>query len=249
MEPADGPVTGGMKLLWKGGRMYVLHAGTYLLLMIFAVLALLLFSVFTVFVILPDLQGKDFHEISMEIGTLQKLGVAVTFLLSLAVFYRALAASILATSEFGEGGKIDAIQAFRRVRWKHTRLFWLMLTATFFGPLAPFVGLIAGFFFASAFPTAVVEDLGAFQALKRGEKLGSGNGLRIATVYVAYLVVLAGVGAAIFKVLSSVSDQLGNGRYPKPVPSICFLVFFTVVQWYMIVLTLNYLQQRKKLTD
>jgi hypothetical protein len=33
------------------------------------------------------------------------------------------------------------------------------------------------------------------------------------------------------------------------VPAIGYLAFFTVVQWYMIVLTLNYLQQRRKLTE
>jgi hypothetical protein len=54
---------------------------------------------------------------------------------------------------------------------------------------------------ASAFPTAVVEDLSAFQALKRGEKLASGNQLRIGTIYVTHLVALAGVGLGILQAL------------------------------------------------
>ena len=249
MKEADGKVLGGMKLLGKGWRMYALHVGTYLLLMIFAVLALALISAIAVFVIAPGGPRMNLREVWMGMGTLQKLGIFVLFLLSLAVFYRALAGSMLATNEFSEGREIGAIEAFRRVRWKHTRLFWLMMAGMFFGPLAPFAVLIAGFFLASAFPTAVMEDLGVFQALKRGEKLGVGNQLRIATIYVAYLVAATGVGAAIFAVLALVQDQFGNAWYVKPVPSIGFLFFFTVVQWYMIVLTLNYLQQRRKLTE
>jgi hypothetical protein len=46
-----------------------------------------------------------------------------------------------------------------------------------------------------------------------------------------------------------IHDQFGNAWYVKPVPSIGFLLFFTLVQWYMIVLTLNSLQQRSKLTE
>jgi hypothetical protein len=54
MEPADGQVSDGLKLLWKGERLYTLHAGTYLLLMVVAVLALVLMSLFLFFMIAPD---------------------------------------------------------------------------------------------------------------------------------------------------------------------------------------------------
>ena len=249
MEPADGQVSGGLKLLWRGERLYTLHAGTYLLLMVVAVLALVLMSLFLFFMIAPDLPGKSLRQVWMGMGPLQELGVIAMFLGSLAVFYRALAASMLATSEFSERREIGAIQAFRRVRWKHTRLFWLMMVAMFFGPFAPFIALIVGFFFASAFPPAVVEDLGAFQALKRGEKLASGNQLRIGTIYVTYLAALAGVGLGIVKALVFVQEHLQSAWYKRSVPAIGYLAFFTVVQWYMIVLTLNYLQQRRKLTE
>jgi hypothetical protein len=217
--------------------------------MVVAVLALLLMSLLLFLMIARDLPGKNLREVWMGMSTLQKLGVIATFFGSLSVFYRALAASILATSEFCDGREIGALQALRRVHWKHTRLFWLMMLAMLSGPFAPFVALIAGFFFASAFPTAVVEDLGAFQALKRGEKLAVGNQLRIATMYVTYLVVLVGVGLGAMKVLVFVQDHFGTYWYSRPVVVIDYLVFFSVVQWYMIVLTLNYLEQRRKLTE
>ena len=254
MEPADGQVSGGLKLLWNGERLYALHVGTYSLLMVVPTLTTLLMSLLLFFMIPPDLRGKDLIEIVKRMRTLQKLGVIAMFFVSLAVFYRALAASILATSEFSERREIGAIQAFRRVRWKHTRLWWLMMVATFFGRLAIFVSLIAGFFFASAFPTAVVEDLGAFQALERGQKLAAGNQLRVATIYVTYLVALVGVVLAmvlgILKVNALIQNHFPSVRHKGHVLAFGgYLVFFSVVQWYMIVLTLNYLQQRRKLTE
>jgi hypothetical protein len=250
MKPACGrQVSGGLKLLWNAARMYALHVGTYLVLMVVAVLALLLMSLFSAFVITRDLPGKNLGEVWMGMSTLQKSGIIAMFFGSLSVFYRALAASILATSEFCDGHEIRALQAFRGVHWKHTRLFWLMMLAVMSGPFAPVVALIAGFFFASAFPTAVVEDLGAFQALKRGEKLAVGNQLRIATMYVTYLVVLVGVGLGVLKALVFIQDHFGRAWYSRPLVVIGYLVFFSVVQWYMIVLTLNYLEQRRKLTE
>jgi hypothetical protein len=188
--------------------------------MVVAVLALLLMSLFLFFMIASDLPRRNLREVWMGMSTLQELGVVAMFFASLAVFYRALAASVLATSEFSERREIGAIQAFRKVRWKHMRLFWLMMVAMFFGRSAPFVALIAGFFFASAFPTAVVEDLGAFQALKHGEKLAAGNQLRIATIYATYLVALAGVGLGILKVLVFVKDLSQSTWYTRPVAAI-----------------------------
>ena len=249
MEEAGGPVLSGMKLLGKGWRMYALHVGKYLRLMTFVVLVQVLLSAFAVLVIAPGRPGMNLRQVFVETSTLQRLGITVVFLLSLAFYYRALAASMLATSELSEGREIGAMQAFRRVRWKHTRLFWLMTAGILFGPFAPLVVLIAGFFLAPALPIAVVEDLGAFQALKRGEELGAGNQLRIATMYAGYLVLVTGAVAAIFKVLDLVQVQFGNAWYVKPMPAIGFLIFFTVVQWYMIVLTLNYLEQRIKLAE
>lgn len=249
MKDADGQVLGGLKLLGKGWSMYALHVRTYLLLMIFVVLAQVLMAVFAFFVIIQAAPGMNLREVFIGMSTLQKLDIIVVFFLSLAVFYRALAGSMLATSEYSEGREMGALEAFKKVGWKHTRLFWLAMTAIFFGRFAPFVALLVGFFFASAFPTAVMEDLGAFQALKCGEKLGVGNQLRIATMYVAYLAVVTGVGAGIFKLLVLAHDQFGNAWYGKLMGPIAFLIFFTVVQWYMIVLALNCVQQRKKLIE
>lgn len=248
MKDADGQVLGGMKLLGKGWGMYASHLKTYLLLMILVVLFQVLVAAIAVFGIAREQPGVNLRETINEMSSVQTFGVVVAFLLSLAIFYRALAGSMLATSEFSEGRVIGAIEAFRRVRWKHTRLFWLPMASFITGRFALIVGLLAGFFFASAFPAAVAENLGAFQALKRGEKLATGNQVRILTIYTSYLLLVAGVGAGIFKVWGFAQDLFGKAWYAKATPAIFFLIFFTVIQWYMIVLTLNYLQQRKKLS-
>ena len=250
MEKPDGQVLGGFKLLGKSCRMYASHVRMYLSLMILMVLFQVLMAAVGVYGIGRAGTDKNLREIWITMGEAQRLGFAVGFLLSLAVFYRVLAGSILATSEFSAGRTIGALEAFRRARWKHTRLFWLIMAGSLLtGPAGPLTGLVAGFFFAHAFPAAVLEDLGAFKALERGGKLGAGNQLRILTIYVMYLAVVAGVCIALFEMLVFVQDHFGKAWYARPAGSIAFLIFFTVIQWYMIVLTLNYLQQSEKLNQ
>jgi hypothetical protein len=240
------PAAGGLKLSARGWRVYVAHLGTYLPLMIFAVLiyfamVLALMRLFTIYY-----PGADLPHLWRAFGVSQKLGITGVFLLSMALYFRAMAASMLATSEFADGRTLGALPAFLRVGWKPTRLMWLAFAGFILGPLAPLILLAAGFLLGSALPAAAVENLGVVQAVKRGEKLGSGNQARIATIYATFWAVLvlaaaAGITALIHFVPTGAAWPALLGR------GIFLVILSTVLQWYLITLTLNYQQQRAKI--
>jgi len=224
------------------------HARLFVLLMGLPILAQLLAVLLMAFVIVPMRPGEPLREVWLAMDAWRKLAVTVLFLATLAVVYRALAASVFAASEIRSGHSVSVWQALRHVRRKQLRLFWLILLVSIVaapaGRLAPVIALAFGFFCAPAFPVAILEGLGAIKALERGGQLAKGGQGRLALVFFVYLVmVAAGVFAFIYAVMR-VQDLVGNAWYTRPFPLLGFWVLLLIPQWYMVVLTVNYFDQR-----
>ncbi len=200
--------------------------------------------------ILPMQPGETLRDVWLAMDEWRKVAVFVLFLGTLAVIYRALAASVFAAAEIRSGRSVSAWQALGQVRRKQLRLFWLILLVSLLaaptGRFAPIIALGFSFFCAPAFPVAILENLGAIKALERGGQLAKGGQGRLALVFFLYLVlVVAGVFAFI-AVLMRLQDLVGNAWYTRPFPFLGFWVLLLVPQWYMVALTLNYFDQRQR---
>ncbi len=230
-----------LRLLRGHGRLFVLLMGVPILAQVLAVILMALF-------ILPMQPGEPLREVWLAMDAWSKVAVFVLFLAILAVIYRALAASVIAAAEIRSGRSVSVWQALGQVRRKQLRLFWLILLVSFFsvpaGRLAPVIALAFAFFCAPAFPVAILENLGAIKALERGGQLAKGGQGRLALFFIVYLALgVAGVFAFIAVVIR-LQDLVGNAWYTRPFPFLGFWVLLLVPQWYMVALTLNYLDQR-----
>lgn len=98
-----------------------------------------------------------------------RLTVFVLFLGTFAMEYRALAASAFATQEIRNERSIGILQAFRSVRRKQLRLFWMIMLASMItGPFGLIVFPLLAFAIAPGFPVAILENTTALAAIKRG---------------------------------------------------------------------------------
>jgi hypothetical protein len=194
------------ELLRESWRLLRGHALLFVLLIGVAILAQLLAVLLMALVIVPMRSGESLREIWFAMDEWRKLAVFVLFLATLAVMYRALAASVFAAAEIRSGRSVSVLQALGRVRRKQLRLFWLILLVSVLaapvGPLALVIALAFAFFCAPAFPVAILENLGAIKALQRGAQLAKGGQGRLALLFFLYLaLVVAGVFAFIAAVL------------------------------------------------
>jgi len=157
--PASGVSTS--ELLRESWRLLRGHALLFVLLIGVAILAQLLAVLLMALVIVPMRSGESLREIWFAMDEWRKLAVFVLFLATLAVMYRALAASVLAAAELRSGRSVSVLQALGRVRRKQLRLFWLILLVSVLaapvGPLALVIALAFAFFCAPAFPVAILE--------------------------------------------------------------------------------------------
>jgi hypothetical protein len=237
-----------VELFRESWRLLRGHARLFVLLMGVPILAQLLAVLLMALVIVPIRPGEPLREVWLGMGVWRKLAVVVLFLAILAVIYRALAASVFTVAEIRCGCSVSVWQALRHVRRKQLRLFWLILLVSFVaapaGRLAPVIALAFGFFCAPAFPVAILEGLGAIKALELGGQLSSGGQGRLALVFFLYLALaVAGVFPFIYAVMR-VQDLAGNAWYTRPFPLLGFWVILLIPQWYMVVLTVNYFDQR-----
>ena len=224
------------------------HARLFVLLMGVPILAQLLAVIVMAILILPLRPGESLRDAWLAMDEWLKVVIALLFLAILAVIYRALAASVFAAAEIRSGRSVSVWQALRQVRRKQLRLFWLILLVSFVaapaGRLAPVIALAFGFFCAPALPVAILEGLGAFKSLERSGQLASGGQGRLALVFFLYLaLVAAGVTAFLYAVMG-LQDLFGNAWYIRPFPLLGFWGILLIPQWYMVVLTVNYFDQR-----
>ena len=236
------------ELLRESWRLLRGHALLFVLLIGVAILAQLLAVLLMALVIVPMRSGESLQEHWLAMDEWRKLAVFVLFLATLAVMYRALAASVFAAAEIRSGRSVSVLQALGRVRRKQLRLFWLILLVSFLaapvGPLALVIALAFAFFCAPAFPVAILENLGALKALQRGAQLAKGGQGRLALLFFLYLaLVVAGVFAFIAAVMR-LQDLVGNAWYIRPFPLLGFWLLLLIPQWYMVALTLNYFDLR-----
>ena len=115
------------ELLRESWRLLRGHALLFVLLIGVAILAQLLAVLLMVFFVAPMHPGQSLQEHWLAMDAWRKLAVFVLFLATLAVMYRALAASVLAAAELSSGRSVSVLQALGRVRRKQLRLFWLIL--------------------------------------------------------------------------------------------------------------------------
>jgi len=250
MDMTEAPASGvsTVELLQDSLRLLRGHARLFVLLMGVPILAQVVASILLVVFVIPMQPGEPLREVWLAMDAWRKVAVTVLFFAVLAVINRALAASVIAAAEIRSGRSVSVWQALGQVRRKQLRLFWLILLVSLLaaptGPLAPIIALGFGFFCAPAFPVAILENLGAIKALERGGQLAKGGQGRLALVFFLYLaLVVAGVFAFI-AVVMRLEDLVGNPWYTRPFPFLGFWLLLLVPQWYMVVLTINYFDQR-----
>jgi hypothetical protein len=91
---------------------------------------------------------------------------------------------------------------------------------------------------------AILENMTAFAAIKRGDALAKGGHGRIALLVATWLgLAIAGVYGWV-SFLMMLEERFGRPWFLRPVPLLGFWLILLIPQWYMIVLTLNYFEQR-----
>jgi hypothetical protein len=245
MEGANPLRKGTVELLGTTWQVWCSHAGMFVLLMGISVATLGLFSLTVNYLVLPHADGTPLIDIWRGASFLQKFAVFVAFLGSLAMQYRVLAASSYSTQEIRNGRSVGILRAVGSVRRKQLRLFWIgMLASPLTGPLGLILCPILALVSAPAFPVAILENMTAFAAIKRGNRLAKGEHGKIALLVALWggLFVAAVVGWLSF--LVRLEERFGRPWFLRPVPILGFWLILLIPQACMISLTLNYLDQR-----
>jgi hypothetical protein len=217
----------------------------FVLLMGIPIATLAVLALIVNYVIVPHLNGTPLREVWLGMGFLQKLAVFVVFLGSFEMQYRALAASSFATQEIRSGRSVGIMRAFRSVRRKQLRLFWIvMLASVLTGPLGLVLGPILAFGTAPAFPVAILEDMTVFAAIRRGDTLARRGHGRIALLVALWLGLVIAAVFGWVSLIAILEERFGHPWFLRPVPILGFWLLLLIPQWYMIALTLNYLEQR-----
>jgi hypothetical protein len=140
---------------------------------------------------------------------------------------------------------VGILRAIGAVRRKQLRLFWMVMLASMCtGPLGLIVFPLLALGTAPAFPVAILENMTAFAAIKRGDALAKGGHGRIALLVATWLgLAIAGVYGWV-SFLMMLEERFGRPWFLRPVPLLGFWLILLIPQWYMIVLTLNYFEQR-----
>jgi len=247
MNEANRSEMSTLDLLGATWRVWCSHTGLFVFLMGIPIAALLFMTLIVNYVIAPHPETTPMREVWLGMGTLQKIAVFVAFLASIAVQYRALAASVIATQEIRSGRSVGILGAMGAVRRKQLRLFWMvMLVSMLTGPLALIVGPILAFGTAPAFPVAILENKTAFAAIKRGDTLAKGGHGRIALLFAMWLGLTIAAVLGWVSLLVMLQERFGRPWMLRPVPLLGFWLILLIPQWYMIALTLNYLEQRRR---
>lgn len=251
MDEANRSRMSTAELLGTTWQVWRSHARMFVLLMGIPIATLGLMTLIVNYVIAPHPHGTPLREVWLGMSFLQKLGVSLAFLGSLAMHFRALAASVFATQEIRSGRSVGVLQAIRSVRRKQVRLFWIVwivtLVSSLTGPLAP-LGLILFpilvFGIAPGFPVAILENMTAFAAIKRGDALAKGGYGRIALLVAMWLGLATAAVVGWLSSLWMLEELFGRPWFLRPVPILGFWLILLIPQLYMIALTLNYLEQR-----
>jgi hypothetical protein len=211
------------------------------------VATILVMALIVNYLIAPHPEGTPLREVWLGMGVLQRLTVFVLFLGTFAMEYRALAASVFATQEIRNERSIGILGAFRSVRRKQLRLFWMIMLASMLtGPFGLIVFPLLVFATAPGFPVAILENMTVLAAIKRGDLLAKGGHGRIALLVVMWLGLgIAGV-LGLVSFLALLQERFGQPWFLRPVPALGFWLIFLIPQWFMIALTLNFLEQRRR---
>jgi hypothetical protein len=245
MDEANRSGMSTVELLGATCRVWRSHAGMFVLLMGIPIAALLLMAPIVNYVIVPHAEGTPLREVLLGMGFLQMVGVLAVFLGTFAMEYRALAASVFATQEIWSGRRVGILQAIRSVRRKQLRLFWMVMLASMLtGSLGLFVFPLLAFVTARGFPVAILENMTAFAAVKRGDALTKEGQGRIALLVAMWLGLAIACVLGLVSFLAMLQERFGRPWFLRPVPLLGFWFILLIPQWYMIALTLNFLDQR-----
>jgi hypothetical protein len=235
------------ELLAASWRVWRSRAGMFVLLMGIPIATILLMALIVNYVIAPHPEGTPLREVWLGMGVLERVGVFLLFLGTFAMEFRALAASAFATQEIRSGRNVGVLQAFRSVRRKQLRIFWMVMLASMLtGPLGLIVFPLLAFATAPGFPVAILENMTAFAAIKRGDALAKGSHGRIALLVAMWLGLGTAGVVALVSFLAILQERFGRPWFLRPVPALGFWLIFLIPQWYMIALTLNFLDQRMR---
>lgn len=233
-----------LKASWQVWRS---RAGMFVLLMAIPVAIILIMALIVNYLIAPHPGGTPLRQVWLGMGVLQKVGVFVLFLGTFSMEYRALAASAFATQEIRSGRSIGILLALRSVRRKQLRLFWMVMLASMLtGPFGLIVFPLLALVTAPGFPVAILENITAFAAIKRGNALAKEGHGRIVLLVGMWLGLGIAAVLGLVSLLAILQERFGQPWFLRPVPALGFWVIFLVPQWYMVALTLNFLDQRRR---
>jgi hypothetical protein len=231
-------------LLSQSWQVFRSHLRTFLLLSLIGYAAILAISLIAVYMIspAPNAGPRNIPEVWNTMSASRKVGIFVCGFAILEVFNRIHAAAIMVLREMQADRDHGPIRALCLVREKHLRLFWVLELLSWFPPFIQ--GPVIALFLSAAYPVSVVEDLGVRHALARSAALRKDGLARIALLFLISTSLYLGVLAVFFLITSS-NDQIPSGVFS----GIGFCLALLVGQWYMIVLTVNYFDQRRRLGE
>jgi hypothetical protein len=250
MEESNRSGMSTVELLRATWQVWRSHAGMFVLLMGLPIAAILLMALIVTYVIAPHPAGASLREIWLGMSVLQEVGVVVLFLGTFAVQFRVLAASVFVTQEIRGGRNVGILPALRSVRRRQLRLFWIvMLVSMLTGPLGLILFPFLAFGAAPGFPVAILENMTAFAAIKRGDALAKGGHGRIALLVAMWLGLVIAGAVGLVSLLTILQELFGQPWFLRPVQLLGFWLVLLIPQGYMIALTLNYLDQRRRQDD
>src|SRR5262249_47957741 len=132
----------------------------------------------------PFSEGMTLRQVWAQIHPLVKLGMLGGLLLSYSMIARALAIAVIVTWRLKLGTPITLREAYASIERRMLRLMWIALLVSVitrpFGWI--FAVLLLGFLFLPAVPAAVIDRMGAFEAIKKSRDHSEGAWIRLLTL-------------------------------------------------------------------
>jgi len=195
----------------------------------------------------PPANGEaqwDLRKTWQELTPLIKLGFGLGVLLTLAVLFRARAATIHLVSGLCRGESKTPWQAYGQVRRKQLRVFWLSAAVNLAGPPTfGLVPLLMELAFAPAYPVAVLEDRKALDAIKRGLALSGGTYGRVVLLVLSYALLVMALLWGLVPLLHFFARmvEITGTPWPARVGAMLWLLLLGLLhQIYLVALTVNF---------
>lgn len=234
------------QLLRRSWKMFRSHLWLFVPLMGFPVCTLVLGSA-VLLLLFPEPQGVPLQEAFEHSSTLNEISVVLVFLGSVALLYHVFGVTMWAAGEFLASRDVGMWQAIRHFGGKQARLFWaLFLAGLLTRSTSGILPLVVGYGFGLGFPVAAFENLGAIDAIQRGDSLNKGKRGRYVLLYVSSSALVASGVYGLVHGLGALQDFFGGAWFLRPVFSLGLWLILLIPQFYLVTLTVNYFDMRSR---